>query len=98
MIKGFAYEPDNPEDSGLFFDEVGSENQNMRNFRDSFSFFHEGPVNINTASSFLVRFLCGDDDNLYEEVYGGPSQSSGEPFFRNMNDPRLVQMRAKSIN
>ena len=93
MIKGFAYEPDNPEDSGLFFDEVGSENQNMRNFRDSFSFFHEGPVNINTASSFLVRFLCGDDDNLYEEVYGGPSQSSGEPFFRNMNDPRLVQMR-----
>ena len=57
MIKGFAYEPDNPEDSGLFFDEVGSENQNMRNFRDSFSFFHEGPVNINTASSFFSQIL-----------------------------------------
>ncbi len=93
MIKGFAYEPDNPDESGLFYDVYGSENQNMRNFRDSFSFFHDGPVNINTASPFLVRFLCGDDDSLYDEIIAGPDGSSGEPFFRNMNDPRLAQMR-----
>ena len=59
----------------------------------SFSFFHNGPVNINTASYFLVKFLCGDDDGLYEDILTGPSGTSGDPFFKNMNDPKLAQMR-----
>lgn len=93
MVKGFAYDSDEPEESGLFYSESGSETIHMKNFRDSFSFFHNGPVNINTASSYLVKFLCGDDDSLYDEILTGPSGSSGDPFFKNMNDPKLAQMR-----
>ncbi|MBT3666071.1 MAG: hypothetical protein HN548_01215 [Opitutae bacterium] len=93
MVKGFAYDADEPEESGLFYSENGSETIHMKNFRDSFSFFHNGPVNINTASSYLVKFLCGDDDGLYDEILSGPSGSSGDPFFKSMNDPKLAQMR-----
>ena len=52
MIKGFAYEPDNPKIL-VYFLMRWEVKIKMRNFRDSFSFFHEGPVNINTASSFF---------------------------------------------
>lgn len=93
MIKGFGYDEELPDDSGLFFRKDGSETIHMKNFRESFSFFHDGPVNINTASPFLTRFLCGDDDNLYEELIDGPNSISGEPFFKSMNNPLLSQMR-----
>ncbi len=76
MIKGFYYEPDDPKHSGLFFDQFGNETENMKNFRASFSFYHEGKVNICEASPFLLRYICGDDESLLEEVmnfdpYGG---------------------------
>ena len=80
MIKGFAYDSEDPELSGIFFDERGVETENMRNFRESFSFFNQGAVNVNNASPFLVRFLCGDDDRLYEEFMEGPSVGGGEAF------------------
>ena len=93
MVKGFGYDEEDPEQSGLFFAEDGSETIQMQNFRDSFSFFHDGPVNINTVSPFLLRFLCGDDEGLFEEVLAGPSSSSGEPFFKSMNHESLRQLR-----
>ena len=94
MVKGFAYDPDDPDESGLFYTAEGSETIHLKNFRESFSFFHNGPVNINTASPYLVKFLCGDDDSLYDEVIAGPSSSSGDPYFKSMNDPKLAQLRS----
>ena len=77
-----------------FIQPKGSETIHLKNFRESFSFFHDGPVNINTASPYLVKFLCGDDDSLYDEVIAGPSSSSGDPYFKSMNDPNLAQLRS----
>jgi hypothetical protein len=96
MVKGFGYDDEIPDESGLFFGEDGRETIHMNNFRESFSFFHDGPVNINTASSFMIRFLCGDDENLYDDILDGPSSTSNEPFFKSMNDPELRQMRQKT--
>ncbi|MDC0547861.1 type II secretion system protein GspK [Opitutales bacterium] len=93
MIKGFSFEIDEPSESGLFFNETGSETIHMKNFRNCFSFYNEGPVNINTASPYLLRFLCGDDEELAEEIQAGPSTSQGDPYFTNMNDPNLALMR-----
>ena len=93
MIKGFAHDPTEPEDSGIFFDERGNETINMKNFRDSFSFFNQGPININNASPFLKKFLCGDDDRLYENLMEGPSVGSGEPYYVNPNEQSLQAIR-----
>ena len=93
MIKGFAYEEDEPRESGLFYNEGGSETIHMKNFRDCFSFFNEGPVNINTVPLYLIKFLCGDDDDLAEEISEGPQSSSGDPYFTNLNDSNLALMR-----
>jgi hypothetical protein len=68
MIKGFYYDPSDPRNSGLFFDEFGNETPAMKDFRDSFSFYHEGKVNIYEASPFLLRYICQDDESLIEEV------------------------------
>ena len=97
MIKGFAYDYDDPDNSGIFYEEDGRENQNLSNFRNSFSFFHEGPVNVNGATDFLLRFLCGEDESLFEDLKGGPSLSSQESsFFMSMNDPVLSRLSQKS--
>jgi len=68
MIKGFGFDADDPEEGGLFFDELGNETQNMKNFRESFSFYHEGPLNICEASPFLKKYICGDDEQLLEDL------------------------------
>ena len=68
MIKGFGFNADNPEEGGLFFDELGNETQNMKNFRKSFSFYHEGSVNECEASPFLQKYICGDDEQLLEDL------------------------------
>ena len=93
MIKGFSYDSDEPRESGLFFDEKGYETIHMKNFEDCFSLHNDSPVNINTASLYLLKFLCGGDDDLAEEIYAGPSTSQGDPYFTNMNDPNLKLMR-----
>lgn len=94
MIKGFSYDRDEPRESGLFFNETGSETIHMKNFQDCFSFYNDGPVNINTASPYLIRFLCGDDEELAEEILEGQQSSQNDPYFTNMNDPNLSLMRA----
>ncbi len=95
MIKGFSYDENLGEYSGLFFSENGNETVNMKNFRSAFSFFNEGPVNINGASSFLKRFLCGDNDSLHEEILAGPRfGTGGEPYFTNLSDPNISQLQA----
>ena len=71
MIKGFGYDSDSRDDSGLFFDKYGNETENMQNFRKSFSFYHEGSVNLFEASDFLLRYICGDDDDIYEKIRSG---------------------------
>ena len=94
MIKGFSYDRDEPRESGLFFNETGSETIHMKNFQDCFSFYNDGPVNINTASPYLIRFLCGDDEELAEEILEGPQSSQNDPYFTRMDDPNLSLMRA----
>ena len=94
--QGLAYDSEDPELSGIFFDERGVETENMRNFRESFSFFNQGAVNVNNASPFLVRFLCGDDERLYDEFMEGPSVGGGEAFYTNPNDPGMSPLRANS--
>jgi hypothetical protein len=95
MIKGFFYDEDVNEYMGLFFSKNGSETSNMGNFRSSFSFFNEGPVNINGASSFLKKFLCGDNDSLHEQIVAGPRfGSDSEPYFKNLADPNLAQLQS----
>jgi hypothetical protein len=86
MIKGFSFDPDDSRKSGLFFDELGNETINMKNFRDSFSFYHEGPVNVFVASPFLKKYICGDDEQLLEELtYWNPY--SGEKLGLSSNPP-----------
>ncbi len=97
MIKGFGYDPGESEFNGLFFDKWGSETQNMVDFRSSFSFFYDGPVNVNGASDFLRKFLCGDDDGLYEDFSQGPSMSGTEPYYTNVNDPHLARLQGRGI-
>jgi general secretion pathway protein K len=95
-IKGFSYDFDDPDGSGLFFDELGNETSNFRHFRSTVSFHNGYPVNINTAPDYLLRFLCGDDDRGYEQildVLSGKDPSVSEPFFRNSNDSKLSSLR-----
>ena len=47
----------------------------------------------NNASPFLMRFLCGDDERLYEEFMEGPSGGGGEAFYTNPNDPGIGPLR-----
>jgi hypothetical protein len=95
MIKGFAFDPYESEYTGLFYDESGNETDNMRDFQSSFSFFYDGPVNVNGLSAFLSRFLSGDDGSLHEDFLNGPSER-GEPFYTNMSDPSLTRMMGKT--
>jgi len=95
MIKGFSHDPYENEFTGLFFDKRGRETKNMADFRSSFSFFYDGMVNINGASEFLKRFLCGDDDGLFDELSKGPALSGEEAYYTNQNDPNLRRMLGK---
>ena len=97
MIKGFAFDYDDPDNTGIFYEEDGRETENLLNFRNSFTFFHDGAVNVNGASDFLLRFLCGEDEDLFDELKSGPSSYSKESsFFMSMNDPALGQLAQKS--
>ncbi|MDA7757088.1 general secretion pathway protein GspK [Opitutales bacterium] len=76
MIKGFAYDPDDSENSGIFFDEIGNETGDLVNFKDSFSFFNEGGFNPDGASVFLLKFLAGDDEGAFEDLNESRNSSS----------------------
>lgn len=96
MIKGFAFEEDDPDNSGIFYDKFENETLNMKHFRGSFSFFNDGKVNLNGASDFLIRFLCGEDERLYEDFLMGPSSSSAETsFYTSLNDPSISKLSQK---
>jgi len=43
-----------------------------------------------------MRFLCGDDERLYEEFMEGPSTGNGEGFYTNPNDPGMSPLRGNS--
>ena len=100
MIKGFAPEPDASRKSGLFFDELGNETQNMKDFRESFSFYHEGPLNICEASPFLKKYICGDDEGLLEDLtywtpYTGDELGSIDtsiPLAKGINETFMVEI------
>ena len=34
---------------------------------------------------FLKRYLCGDDDSLFDD-FQGPADTSGEQYYTNAND------------
>ncbi|MEK9772455.1 MAG: hypothetical protein VW576_02715 [Opitutae bacterium] len=100
MIKGFGYDPNNPYESGLFFDEFGNETENMRNFRSSFSFYHEGKVNICESSPFLLGYICDDDESLMQEVsewtpgdgQNFPAIDSTIPFTKGISETFLIEI------
>ena len=79
MIKGFAYDYDDPDNSGIFYGEDGRKIKIYQIF--VIRFFHEGFVNINGAPDFLLRFLCGDDEGLYEDLKSGPSAFAQKAVF-----------------
>lgn len=84
MIKGFAYDSYDPENSGIFFDENGNETSNLINFKNSFSFFSEGGFNPDGASEFLLRFLAGEDESAFEdlnETRNSDSESERNRYF-----------------
>jgi hypothetical protein len=89
MIKGFSYDEQlaayGSDKEGLFFSENGSENINMKNFRDSFSFYNDGPVNRFGLSNFLRKLMSGDDDSLYEDLVEGPSLENENRLVRILN-------------
>lgn len=68
MIRGFAYDRNDEENSGIFFDELGNETMHLANFKRTFSFFNEGGFNPDGASEFLLRFLAGDDESAFEDL------------------------------
>ena len=43
-----------------------------------------------------MRFLCGDDERLYEEFMEGPSGAEGKLFYTNPNDPGIGPLRGNS--
>jgi len=99
LIKGFSPDPDDPEEGGLFFDVNGNETANFHNFKQSVSLHSTHKLNINGASSFLLRFLCGDNDSGREklEEYLSEADSSGasiehKPYFQSINDPELMAL------
>ena len=94
MIKGFAYDEDEPSDSGVFFDENGNETINMKDFKNCFSFYNDGNLNINGANRDLMKFLCGDDESLFEELMEGPTQ--GEPYYTNLQQNPLPLVSQKT--
>lgn len=99
LIKGFSPDPDDPEEGGLFFDVNGNETANFRNFKQSVSLHSTHKLNINGASSFLLKFLCGDNDSGREELeeYLNEEDTSGasegqKPYFQSVNDPKLLAL------
>ena len=83
MIKGFGADPDNLRKNGLFFDNSGNETINMKNFRESFSFYHEGKVNIFETSDFLLKYICGDDEALFKDIKSGELTPQHTPIQNN---------------
>ena len=42
----------------------------------------------------MKRYLCGDDESLFEDLADG-SSVSGEEYFTNTNDPGLARLHGK---
>jgi len=83
MIKGFAYDEDDPDYSGIFYDSLGSETQNLQNFRDSFSFQTQHGMQLK------VRLAFGNRDQNPEHGRGCAQVDS--PPFRKLAEFRIVQ-------
>ena len=99
MIKGFAYDRNEPESSGIFFDEKGNETPNLINFKQSFSFFNEDGFNPDGASDFLLRFLAGEDEGAYEdlnETRNSDSESERQRYHQLISE--LAGKRGLKIN
>ena len=88
MIRGFGLAFDDPERSGIFYDEDGFETARFKDFKDSFSFYNEGALNAFSASDFIIRFLADFDEFLAEELLElrrSPNESDSEEFNRKIN-------------
>ena len=60
MIKGFGYDSDSRDDSGLFFDKYGNETRKHAKLQEIFFFFIMKVRSIYfEASDFLLRYICG---------------------------------------
>ena len=104
LIKGFGPDPDDPEESGLFFDSQGTETANYQYFKNAVSLRSSHQLNVNEASGFLRRFLCGDNEYGVDEVdsflrgegnFGGPEDQPR--YFQTPGDPRLIPLKGRGI-
>ena len=73
----------------------------MSNFRDSFSFYHEGGLNICAASPFLKKYIAGDDKQLFEDLMDWNPYSGRNlgrlipvfPYLRELMKPFLLRFQ-----
>ncbi|MFP6855016.1 MAG: hypothetical protein VB980_04470, partial [Opitutales bacterium] len=99
LIKGFGPDPDDPDEHGLFFDAKGNETQNFRDFKQSISLHSTHKLNINGASSFILRFLCGENDSgreeleeFFQEGKNSDGSQGQQTYFQDLNDPKLLAL------
>ena len=83
MIKGFGFDADDPEEDGLFFDKYGNETKNMKDFRETFSFYHSGKPNICVMGDFLCNYISGGDKRVLEEIMAYDPYSEGDLIIEN---------------
>ena len=68
MIRGFGFGESGIDESGLFFNQDGTDSKHFNDFKESFSFYNEGAINPFACSDFILRVLAGSDDFMYEEL------------------------------
>lgn len=68
MIRGFGLSYDDPDKSGIFYDNAGFETKQFTEFKDSFSFYNEDKINPYSTTEFIIRFLADFDEFLVEEL------------------------------
>jgi len=67
-IKGFFYDSDLVQSSGLFYDLNGTETNQFKKFKNIVSFFNPDQANWHAFSPDLKDFLASDDDRLREDL------------------------------
>jgi hypothetical protein len=85
MIRGFGLSHEDPDESGIFYDENGFETKEFKEFKDSFSFYNEDKINPFSTTEFIIRFLADFDEYLVEELLelrGSGDSSDLDEYYR----------------
>ena len=68
FIRGFGMSHVNQEKSGVFFDDQGYETQDFVDFKNTFSFYNDGEVNLSNPTDLLIKYLADFDEFLFEQL------------------------------